>query len=126
VPMGATSGAVSVTNPSGTAMSASSFTVTVPTSGPYTLTVSVSGGSWVQSSRGGVTVTQTNITPNFLETPSQQVPTVGNPVVWRSLPAGTFLVTCNYKVNGTGSPTSAAQTVTITTADQQITFNLTQ
>jgi prepilin-type N-terminal cleavage/methylation domain-containing protein len=128
VPIGASTGKVSVTNPAGTATSASDFTVTIPTSGPYKLTVLVSGGNWVNPTTG-ITVVQTNVTPNFTDTPSPQFPTTTSNAVWSGLPAGTFLVTCNYyksgKTNGNG-PKSVAQTVTISDANQQITFNLTQ
>ena len=127
-PIGATSGKISVTNPTDTATSASDFTVTVPTSGPYTLTVAVTGGNWVNPT-SGITVVQTNVTPNFTDTPTPQFPTTTSNAVWNALPAGTFLVTCNYyksgKTNGNG-PKSVAQTVTITNASQQITFDLTQ
>jgi hypothetical protein len=127
-PIGATTGAISVTNPAGTATSVSDFTVTVPTSGSYKLTVLVSGGDWVNPT-SGVTVVQTNVTPNFTDTPTPQFPTTTSNAAWSSLPAGTFLVTCNYykngKTNGNG-PKSVAQTVTITNANQQITFDLTQ
>ena len=128
VPIGASTGKVSVTNPAGTATSASNFTVTVPTSGSFSLTVGVSGGDWVIPGQG-VTVVQTNVTPHVTESPSPQYPTTASSKVWSGLPAGTFLVTCNYyktgKTNGWG-PSSAAQTVTITSANQQITFDLNQ
>lgn len=125
------SGTLTVTNPTGTSLpSAQSFTVTAPTSGPYTLTVFVSGGNWVNPTTG-VTVVQTNVTPNVTDTPSPQFPTY-SPVsngIWTGLPAGTYLVTCNYyknnKTNGNG-PKTVSTPVTITNANQQVSFNLTQ
>jgi hypothetical protein len=128
VPTSATSGAITVTNPVGTATSAASFTVSAPTIGIYNLTVGVSGGNWVNPTTG-VTVTQTNVTPNLVRTPTPQFPTTGSSVSWSGLAAGQYLVTCNYykngKTNGNG-PNTVVQTVTITNADQQISFDLTQ
>jgi hypothetical protein len=126
VPQGATTGAISVTNPSGTGASASSFTVTVPTSGPYSLTVMVTGGNWVNPTTG-VTVVQTNVIPNFTHTPSPQFPTTTSNAVWSGLPAGTFYVTCNYYMNGRHNKSkSVSQTVAIINANQQLSFDLTK
>jgi hypothetical protein len=98
---------------------------TSATSGAYSLTVLVSN-SYVNST-SGVTVTQTNVTPNVVDTPAVQVPTTSSPVVWSGLAAGAYLVTCNYyqggKTNG-GHAATLTQTVTITAASQTITFTL--
>jgi prepilin-type N-terminal cleavage/methylation domain-containing protein len=95
------------------------------TSGPYNLTVLVSN-SYVNSTTG-VTVVQTNVTPNMTDTPSPQVPSTSSPAVWSGLAAGTYLVTCNYyqggKTNG-GHAATLTQTVTISNASQSYTFTL--
>jgi prepilin-type N-terminal cleavage/methylation domain-containing protein len=99
-----------------------------PTVGTFALTVIVSGGNWVNPTTG-ITVVQTNVTPNLTRTPSPQFPTTTSNAVWGGLPAGTYLVTCNYykngKTNGNG-PKTLAQTVYITTSDLTYTFDLTQ
>jgi prepilin-type N-terminal cleavage/methylation domain-containing protein len=95
------------------------------TSGAYSLTVMVTN-SYVNST-SGVTVVQTNVTPNVTDTPSPQFPTTSSPAVWSGLAPGTYLVTCNYysggKVNS-GHAATLTQTVTITNANQTYTFTL--
>jgi prepilin-type N-terminal cleavage/methylation domain-containing protein len=93
------------------------------TSGPYSLTVLVSN-SYVNPTTG-VTVTQTNVTPNVTDTPAQQVPTTSSPVAWGGLASGSYLVTCNYYQGGKqNKPATLTQTVTISGANQTITFTL--
>ena len=64
----------------------------------------------------GVTVTQTNVTPNVADTPAQQFPTTSTPVAWNGLAAGAYLVTCNYYQGGKqNKQATLTQTVTIGT-----------
>jgi type II secretory pathway pseudopilin PulG len=125
VPGTATSGPISVTSPGGTATSAVSFAVASPAT--YSLTVMVNY-DYINPTTG-VTVTRTDVTPNETRTPSPQFPTTTSPGVWSGLPAGTYLVTCNYyknnKKNGNG-PQTRTQTVYVTSANQTLSFDLTQ
>lgn len=73
----------------------------------------------------GVTVLQTNVTPNVSRLPASQVPTTSAPAVWSNLAAGTYLVTCNYyQKNKSSKPATITQTVTITNANQTYSFSL--
>ena len=95
------------------------------TSGAFSLTVMVTN-NYVNST-SGVTVVQTNVTPNVTDTPSPQFPTTSSPAVWSGLAAGTYLVTCNYYTGGkvnNGHAATLTQTVTITNASQTYTFTL--
>jgi hypothetical protein len=86
----------------------------------------VGGGNWVNPTTG-VTVVKNDVTPNVTETPSPQFPTTTSNGVWSGLPAGQYLVTCNYYKNGQMSgPKTTTQTVFITTSNATISFDLTQ
>ncbi len=89
----------------------------------YSLTILVTK-NYVNSS-SGVTVVRTDVTPNVTESPAKQFPLVGSPSVWSGLPAGSYLVTCNYYKNGNASKErTLSQTVYIATGDQTYTFSL--
>jgi type II secretory pathway pseudopilin PulG len=125
VPATAASGPITVTTAGGTATSAVNFAVT--SAATYTLTVLVNH-NYINPTTG-VTVTRTDVTPHETKTPSPQFPTTASPAVWSGLPVGTYLVTCNYyknnKQNGNG-PQTRTQTVYVTVANQQLSFDLTQ
>ncbi len=105
LPLGATTGAITVTSPSGTGTSASNFTVNpLPVLNPITgntsvcigfttaLSNSTSGGSWNSASTG--------------------VATINSSGVVSSIAAGTSLITYSY-TNGNGCTNSVNTTVTV-------------
>jgi prepilin-type N-terminal cleavage/methylation domain-containing protein len=119
----ATSASSSASPSPSTSPSTSPTPTPSPTSAAtYALTILVTN-NYVNASLG-VTVVRTDVTPDVAATPAMQVPTTSVPSVW-NLPAGTYLITCNYYKNGnSNNAKTLTQTVYITTSNQSYTFSL--
>jgi len=88
-----------------------------PTPGSFKLTVMVNADTVTTD---GVTVVRTDVTPNTAMPPASQIPTTTVPVYWTGLPAGKYLVTCNYHK---GRDKQRQETVTLG-PDYSLTFDI--
>jgi len=106
LPAGATSGAISLTTPQGTATSVASFTVN-----PLPILTAITGTTSVCT---GFTTTLSNSTPGGIwSSPSTSVATVNTSSgVVNGLASGTSLITYTY-TNGNGCTSSVSTTVTV-------------